>query len=69
LILDYRQQEDGFTNPTRYLVDELVEIEPQSILGRAYVRIGGAQMPVAFFALQKASIERECDGSDQRDLS
>jgi hypothetical protein len=59
VVLDYDQPANRIVDPTRYLLDELVEIEPNLLLGRAYVTMGTARMPVAYFALEREAIE--CD--------
>jgi hypothetical protein len=53
LILDYNLAENPMLDPTRYLIDELVEVSPNLMLGRARVRVGLVDTPVAYFVLTR----------------
>jgi hypothetical protein len=55
LQLDYSQGENPSMDPSRYLVDELVLMEPDLLLGRARVRVGMVDMPIAYFVLFRAA--------------
>ena len=62
LVLNYGKAENPKLDPSRFLVDELVLIEPGLILGRARVRIGLVDLPVAYFVLSRARCETTaCD--------
>ena len=62
LQLNYSKAENPTLDPTRFLVDELVIIEPGLILGRARVKIGEMDLPVAYFVLTRdASKDSACD--------
>lgn len=54
LELDYRQADNPFFEPTRFLVDELVQVEEGLLLGRANLQLFRWRIPVAYFALYKA---------------
>jgi hypothetical protein len=53
LVLDYSQADNPVFDPSRFLVDELVVIEPDLLLGRARFRMGWIDMPVAYFVLTR----------------
>ena len=60
--LDYSQVENRAGDPSRFLLDELVMIEPGLILGRARVRFGWLDMPVAYFVLMRGQPNHiDCD--------
>lgn len=62
LQLNYSKAENPTLDPSRFLVDELVVIEPGLLLGRARVQIGAMDLPVAYFVLTRdASQDLECD--------
>ncbi len=64
LLLDYGQAKNPSFDPSRFLVDELVVIEPGLLLGRARVQMGLLNMPVAYFVLTKEALHRtDCDSS------
>jgi hypothetical protein len=54
LELDYRQADNPFFEPTRFLVDELVQVDEGLLLGRANLQLFRWRIPVAYFALSKA---------------
>jgi hypothetical protein len=63
LVLDYSLAENPRLDPSKHLIDELVEVSPGLLLGRARVRIGLVDVPVAYFVLTR--LERGmCDGCD-----
>ncbi len=49
--LDYTQADNKALDPSRRLVDELVMIDSDMLLGKAYIKVGEHLMPVAFFVL------------------
>jgi hypothetical protein len=53
IVLDYSQSGNLPWDPTRHLWDELVEAEPNLLLGRAYMSVGSLRVPIAYFALEK----------------
>ena len=66
LQLNYSQAENPTLDPSRFLVDELVVIEPGLLLGRARVKIGAMDLPIAFFVLtrdptQNLACDSYCD--------
>lgn len=52
--LDYRKADNPLFEPTRFLVDELVQVEEGLLLGRANLQLFRWRIPVAYFALSKA---------------
>lgn len=40
-------------NPERWIVDKVVKLDANHMLGRACVRVAGAQVPVAYFILER----------------
>lgn len=63
MVLDYSLAKNPMLDPSRYLIDELVEVSPNLLLGRARVRIGLVDMPVAYFVLTRFT---QCDETDCR---
>ena len=62
LMLDYSKAENPTLDPSRFLLDELVTIEPGLLLGRARVQIGWLDLPVAYFVLSRESSQgTQCD--------
>ncbi len=62
LQLNYSRAENPKLDPSRFLVDELVVIEPGLLLGRARVQIGAIDLPIAYFVLTRdASQDLVCD--------
>jgi hypothetical protein len=53
--LDYSLGENPFWEPSRFLVDELVQVDHGLLLGRAYFQVGYVRIPVAYFALEHVS--------------
>jgi len=51
--LDYSLGENPFWEPSRFLVDEIVQIDDGLLLGRAYFKFGYVRIPVAYFALER----------------
>ena len=64
--LDYTQADNALVDPSRWLVDELVMIDHDLLLGKAYTKIGQHLMPVAFFVLTRAE-SPDCDQCDSID--
>ncbi len=60
LQLDYTQSDNPLWDPSRRLVDEIVMIDSDLLLGKAYLKIHQQLMPVAFFVLVRAPAT-ECD--------
>ena len=58
LKLDYTQADNSPLDPSRWLVDELVMIDYDMLLGKAYTKMGQHLMPVAFFVLTSGRIVR-----------
>ena len=58
LKLDYTNAENLWYDPSRFLIDELVQIDNDILLGRATANIGTMHIPVAYFVLTRA---RECN--------
>lgn len=69
LKLDYTIADNSMCDPSRWLVDELVMIDHDMLLGRAYTKIGKHMMPVAFFVLVRAHGTQcdPCDGAAECD--
>ena len=61
LLLNYRKASNPKADPSRYLVDELVLVEPGLMLGRARIQLGWLDMPVAYFVLSKENGNSACD--------
>ncbi|MEQ1828315.1 MAG: hypothetical protein ABL921_20310 [Pirellula sp.] len=53
LVLDYSLANNPTLDPSRYLIDELVVIEPDLLLGRARLAIGWVDVPIAYFVLSR----------------
>lgn len=56
LLLDYGQGGNPKHDPSRLLRDYLVRVEDDSdelLLGKAYLAVGGARLPVGFFLLER----------------
>ncbi len=64
LKLDYTQADNSSLDPSRWLVDELVMIDHDMLLGKAYTKVGQHLMPVAFFVLTRAE-SLDCDQGDE----
>ena len=60
LLLDYSQGNNPALDPSRFLVDELVVVEPGLMLGRARVQVKDIGLPIAFFALSRERTT-QCD--------
>ena len=60
--LDYTIAENPWYDPSRFLIDQLVAIDHDLLLGRATAKIGSMQIPVAYFVLSRAP---ECDCSSE----
>ncbi len=57
--LDYTIAENPWFDPSRFLIDELVAIDDDILLGRATANIGKLHVPVAYFVLTRAP-QPEC---------
>ncbi len=63
LTLDYRSHNPPW-DPTRYLYDELVLVDQDLVLGRAYAQAGAIRIPIAYFVLfREESVA--CDACDE----
>ncbi len=61
LVLDYTQSGNAPFDPSRFLIDELVLIEPGLMLGRVRVKLGSIEWPIAYFALSRQTTTHNCD--------
>ncbi len=50
---DYSLGENPFWEPSRFLVDEIVQIDEGLLLGRANFQVGYVRIPVAYFTLER----------------
>lgn len=66
LKLDYSIADNSPLARSRWLVDELVMIDHDMLLGRAYTKLGQHLMPVAFFVLVRGN-NSLCDQSSSCD--
>jgi hypothetical protein len=53
VIFSYRDGGNRLTDPTRVIVDKVVLLDHDHLLGRASVRVGLLQMPVGYFVLER----------------
>ena len=53
--LDYTIAANPWYDPSRFLIDELVAIDDDILLGRATANIGAMHVPVAYFVLTRAT--------------
>ena len=56
LLLDYGKAAAGRANPVGWLRDYLVRVDPASdelLIGKAYLALGPARLPVGFFLLER----------------
>ena len=67
LKLDYTQADNKIFDPSRHLVDEIVMIDNDLLLGKAYTKIGEHLMPVAFFVLMRGTAA-SCDDLENVEL-
>jgi hypothetical protein len=51
LKLDYTQADNPWYDPSKLLIDDIVKIEPNLLLGRARAQVGIFDIPVAYFVL------------------
>jgi len=52
--LDYTIAENPWYDPSRFLIDQLVAIDDDILLGRATANIGAMHIPIAYFVLTRA---------------
>jgi hypothetical protein len=52
-VLDYSMGSNPGWDPARWLVDELVQVDADLLLGRAYLQWGRLRVPVSYFTLQR----------------
>lgn len=64
--LDYTIAENPWYDPSRFLIDEIVAIDDDILLGRATANIGTMYIPVAYFVLTRAP-RCECSQVDACD--
>ncbi len=50
---DYTIAENNWYDPSRFLIDEIVAIDEDLLLGRATAKLGSMQFPVAYFVLMR----------------
>ncbi len=60
LLLDYTQAENSWLSPSRQLVDELVMMDEDLLLGRANIQVGNHRTPIAYFVLYRGT-SQACD--------
>ncbi len=60
LLLDYTIADNPWYDPSRLLVDELVSIDDDLLLGRANILVAGRRVPIAYFVLFRDA-EIACD--------
>ncbi|MBX3421009.1 MAG: hypothetical protein KF752_05580 [Pirellulaceae bacterium] len=63
LELDYTLGGNRFFDPTRLLVDELVQVDEGLLLGRANFQLGRWRIPVSYFALSRRPVVNSADCS------
>lgn len=51
---DYTQASNPWYDPSRFLIDDIVQIDDNLLLGRATAKVGWMTMPVAYFVLTRA---------------
>ncbi len=61
LTLDYTVANNRWFDPSRFLIDELVVIDDDLLLGRANAKLGSMNIPIAFFVLERAQTCHRCD--------
>lgn len=66
--LDYTIAENPWYDPSRFLVDDLVAIDEDILLGRATAKIGALHVPVAYFVLVRAP-QCECVHCNKADAT
>ena len=54
-LFSYRDGKNDLTNPVRLLVDRVVVIDEQHLLGRASAKFGLVEIPLAYFVLERIS--------------
>ncbi|MFN9911492.1 MAG: hypothetical protein ACK53L_02840, partial [Pirellulaceae bacterium] len=52
-VLDYSMGSNPGWDPARWLVDDLVQVDEDLLLGRAYLQWGRLRVPVSYFTLQR----------------
>jgi len=60
LELNYSLAKNPFWDPSRFLVDEIVQVEEGLLLGRANFQVGYVRVPIAYFTLSR----QPCDSCD-----
>jgi hypothetical protein len=62
LRLDYRVAENKCLDPSRVLIDDLVRVDHDIVLGRASVCVRDRLVPIAFFTLfRRTALDVSCD--------
>ncbi len=61
LLLDYGLAQNKALDPSRFLVDELVVVEPGLMLGRVRMKLGPIECPIAYFVLSRSRGASDCD--------
>ncbi len=52
---DYTTADNPWYDPSRFLIDEIVQIDENILLGRATSKVGSLRIPVAYFVLTRAA--------------
>lgn len=60
-VLDYTLADNPICSPSRSLIDDLVVINDDLLLGRAHVKVGKLRVPVAYFVLFRDNSVAACD--------
>ena len=55
VVLNYRKGGNRMMDPTKLILDELVRLDENHLLGRATVRLGPIKIPVAYFVLERTA--------------
>ena len=63
LKFDYSKSDNAWYDPSRFLIDEIVQIDANLLLGRANAKVGLVTVPVAYFVLTRAD-RRCCSNQD-----
>lgn len=53
VVFDYRQGNNRKTDPVRLIVDQVVKIDDNHLLGRATAKFGPIKIPLAYFVLER----------------
>ncbi len=53
MLLDYTAADNPLTDPSRVLIDEIVVLDDNLLLGRANIKLRDSLMPIAYFVLYR----------------